>query len=234
MRAIFLADAHLRHPDDENYQKLLSFLDSQIGHIDGLFLLGDIFEFWIGYRHVVFSAYLPLLTRLQELVSAGCTLYYVEGNHDFNLGAFFENTLQCTVITDEAIVDWDNQKICLCHGDLINKELKGYRLLRAFWRSRPIKLLAEILPPDQVWHFGHWLSNKSGKYKSSTKRFDPAPLVRPYALTRLNSCDAFICGHFHHPARFDESLGTTIILGDCIQQSSYLELTDGQFTLKTF
>jgi len=234
MRALFIADAHLHRPDDENYRKLVELLDAQIGQLDGLFLLGDIFEFWIGYSHVVFSAYLPILEKLHALHESGCKLYYVEGNHDFNLGPYFSNTLNCQIIPDEAIIDWDGQKLWLCHGDLINKELKGYRLLRAFWRSLPVKVLTAILPPDAIWKFGNWLSEKSGKYKITSKRFDPTPLVQPYAEQCLKNADAFICGHFHQPTLKETESGTSIILGDCIDQYSYAELVDGTFSLKTF
>ena len=55
MKAIFLSDAHLRRPEDKNYQLLLDFLDRQ-KDLDALFLLGDIFEFWIGYKHLAFTA----------------------------------------------------------------------------------------------------------------------------------------------------------------------------------
>jgi len=234
MRAVFIADAHLRHPTDKNYQKLVDFLDAQIGRLDGLFLLGDIFEFWIGYRHVVFSSYLPVLEKLHALHTSGCRIFYVEGNHDFNLGPFFAETLDCQIITDEAVVDWDGRKIWLCHGDLINRELKGYRLLRAFWRSLPVRTLAALLPPDAVWMFGTWLSDKSGKYKTTSRSFDPRPLVFPYADQCLRQADAFICGHFHQPTLRDEELGTTLILGDCIDQYSYAELVNDTFSLQTF
>jgi len=59
MRAIILADAHLRHPQDHNYKQLLKFLEQQ-QDLDGLFLLGDIFEIWLGYRHSVFANYIAL------------------------------------------------------------------------------------------------------------------------------------------------------------------------------
>jgi UDP-2,3-diacylglucosamine hydrolase len=233
MRAVFIADAHLRHPTDKNYQKLVDFLDDQIGRLDGLFLLGDIFEFWIGYRHVVFSSYLPVLEKLHALHASGCRIFYVEGNHDFNLGPFFAETLDCRIITEEAVIDWDGRKIWLCHGDLINRELKGYRLLRAFWRSLPVRVLAALLPPDAIWKFGTWLSDRSGKYKQTCPGFDPLPLVRPYAEEKLKQSDAFICGHFHHPALLEDSSGSLLILGDFIDQFSYAELCDGQFSLKT-
>lgn len=235
MRAIFIADAHLRSPNDENYLKLLDFLDSQIGRLDGLFLLGDIFELWIGYRHVAFSSYIPILEKFRALSESGCRIHYVEGNHDFNLGPYFSKTLNCRIITDEEVVEWDGHKIWLCHGDLINQELKGYRLLRAFWRCLPTRMLAALLPPDLVWKFGFWLSDKSGKYKKSAVRgFDPSPLVLPYAEACLQKSDAFLCGHFHRPFIQESMNGTILILGDCINQFSYAELSDGRFSLKTF
>lgn len=234
MRAIFIADAHLRHPDDQNYRRLVDFLDAQIGQLDGLFLLGDIFEVWVGYRHVVYSAYLPLLEKLQAHRQAGCKLYYVEGNHDFNLGPYFTDTLNCQVIPDEEVVEWQGQKLWLCHGDLTNKELKAYRLWRTLLRSLPVRVLFALLPPGAIWSFGNWLSDRSEKYKSTSHSFDPIPLVNSYAQECLKSSDAFICGHFHQPTLSEDEAGTTLILGDCVDQYSYAELVDGTFTLKTF
>jgi UDP-2,3-diacylglucosamine hydrolase len=233
MRALFIADAHLRHPRDRNYRALLNFLDQQQGNLDGLFLLGDIFEFWVGYRHVVFAEHLPLLTRLQQLNQEGCQLFYVEGNHDFNLGGFFSKTLKCKVIPDQQIVPWNGQKIFLCHGDLANPQDKGYRLLRAFWRSRTLKLIANIVPPDSAWRFGNYLCDLSRK-KVHTHR-DPSALVLPYAARAFaQGAERFVCGHFHYPLQTTIAEKSVTVLGDWIQQFSYLELIDGEATLKTF
>ena len=83
MRAVFLADAHLRNPGDANYQALLQFLGEQEGHTDLLGLLGDICEFLVGYPDSVFPAYRPLFDALRRLQQGGTRLVYVEGNHDF-------------------------------------------------------------------------------------------------------------------------------------------------------
>ena len=233
MRAIFIADAHLRHPEDPNYQKLLDFLEQQQGNLDALFLLGDIFEFWIGYRSVVFSEHLPLLSRLQQLSANGCRLYYVEGNHDFNLGAFFTHTLQCTVIPDQQIVSLGDQKIFVCHGDLANSEAKAYLLLRTFWRSRFLKFLSKIVPPDSAWRLGNFLCDLSRKKKRT--QHDPSPLVIPYAQKSLaTGADSFVCGHFHYPLQTTIEAGQVFVLGDWVKQFSYLELIDKNYTLKSF
>lgn len=93
MRAIFIADAHLRHEGDENYRLLVEFLTELRGTVDTLFILGDLFEFWIGYETVPFTHYLPILKKLQELAENGTEIVYLEGNHDFHMGPFFTKTL---------------------------------------------------------------------------------------------------------------------------------------------
>ncbi len=233
MRAIFIADAHLRHPQDQNYKNLLNFLEQQQGNLDALFLLGDIFEFWIGYRSVVFSEHLPLLARLQDLSNNGCQLFYVEGNHDFNLGAFFTDTLKCTVVADQKVVTLGRQKIFICHGDLANTQAKSYLLLRAFWRSGFLKFLSRIIPPDLTWRFGNYLCDLSRKKKH--QQHDPSSLVIPYAKKSLVlGAETFICGHFHYPLQTAIEEGQVIVLGDWIHQFSYLELVNEIYELKTF
>lgn len=233
MRAIFIADAHLRNPQDKNYHNLLKFLEQMQGNLDALFLLGDIFEFWIGYNSVVFSEHLPLLNQLQKMSDDGCQLYYVEGNHDFNIGAFFTEKLRCTVVPDQKIVTLGQQKIFICHGDLANPEAKGYLLLRAFWRSGFLKFLSKIVPPDSAWRFGNYLCSLSRKKKRQMR--DPSPLVIPYAKKSLaTGADSFVCGHFHYPLEIRLDEGHVTVLGDWIKQFSYLELVDGNFTLKSY
>ncbi len=233
MRAIFIADAHLRHPQDQNYRYLLDFLEQQQANLDALFLLGDIFEFWIGYSHVVFSEHLPLLNRLQQLADNGCRLFYVEGNHDFNLGRFFTETLHCTVIPDQQIVDWGGRQIFICHGDLANPQAKGYLMLRAFWRSSFLRILAKIVPADVCWRFGNFLCDLSRKKKRQQR--DPSALVLPYAKTCLaQGAEHFICGHFHYPLQTTLDEGQVTVLGDWIKHFSYLELLEDRFALKSF
>ncbi len=233
MRAIFIADAHLRHPDDDNYKNLLKFLEQEQGNLDALFLLGDIFEFWIGYRSIVFSEHLPLLSRLQQLSNSGCRLYYVEGNHDFNLGSFFTETLKCTVIPNQEIVTFGQQKIFICHGDLANPEAKGYLRLRAFWRSGLIRFISKIVPPDSAWRFGNFLCDLSRKKKRQQQ--DPSAVVIPYAKKSLAlGADSFVCGHFHYPLQKNIEEGRVTVLGDWVKQFSFLEVIDDSYELKSF
>jgi len=109
MRKVFIADAHLRSPEDENYRKLLLFLAGLRGTTDTLFIMGDLFEFWIGYRHPPFTHYFPVLEQLRRLTESGTRIIYFEGNHDFHMGPFFKETLQARVYRGPAIIDLDGK-----------------------------------------------------------------------------------------------------------------------------
>ncbi|MDD2500940.1 MAG: metallophosphoesterase, partial [Geobacter sp.] len=87
MRTIFLADAHLHHPDDSNYRLLLRFIESLQGTTDTLCILGDLFDFRVGLPALAFAEQEPLLMALERLQAAGTRLIWLEGNHDFLLGA---------------------------------------------------------------------------------------------------------------------------------------------------
>ena len=230
MRALFLADAHLRQPQDKNYQLLLNFLDRQ-RDVDALFLLGDIFEFWIGYKHLVFTPYIPLLEKLRQLSNRGTKLYFVEGNHDFNIGPYFTETLHCTVIPNQQQINWDGKTILVSHGDLLKAD-KKYQRLRSFWRSWPVRALSRIVHPDLVWAFAMWLCTKSPKNNPENHHYDPSPYLLPFA-ERSNS-DIAICGHFHHPLELEHQGTHVIALGDWISQFSYAEMIDGEIKLRQY
>ncbi|SHI48808.1 UDP-2,3-diacylglucosamine hydrolase [Malonomonas rubra DSM 5091] len=233
MKAIFIADAHLRYAKDENYRKLLDFLDQQ-QDLDALFLLGDIFEFWLGYRHLVFSAYVPILEKLRHFAENGTKLYFVEGNHDFNIGPYFTETLGCKVITDQDLIEWDGKKLFLSHGDLLNPS-KGYQALRSFWRCAPIRLLSKVLHPDPVWAFGIWLSDISSRKKRGKSSWDPSPLIHPLISTELGKkADVILCGHFHQPLQSEVMGKQVVAVGDWIKQFSYAEMINGEISLKTY
>jgi UDP-2,3-diacylglucosamine hydrolase len=236
MRDLFIADAHLLDPGDANYRLLLKFLRAQRGRTRTLVLLGDIFEFWIGYRSCVFSAYVPLLETLRELRLAGTRIVYVEGNHDFHLGPYFAETLGCEILPDGGVIELDGWKIHVSHGDLIDPADRGYRLLRRFLRSPFLRLLAAILPPDWAWAIARWAGNLSRRSHSpSPRREAPMHLLEEHARRRFASgCQAVVTGHFHAPARRDFDGRVLIALGDWIDQYSYAVFAEGEFSLTEF
>ena len=236
MRAVFLADAHLRQPSDDNYRALLAFLAEQEGRTDLLALLGDICEFLVGYPESVFPPYVPLFEALDRLQRSGTRLVYVEGNHDFHLEPGFRNRFPCRILPDGGTVELDGQRILLVHGDLVNRADRGYRLLRASLRSLPLRRLIRLLPPDLTW----WIAQRSSQASRSSRqnksrRWPARDLLIPYAQEQLTEgYRAVITGHFHQPSHERLEGGELIALGDWIDQYSYAVWEDGSFRLERF
>ena len=161
MRKVFIADAHLTCETDENYRLLLNFLAELPGNTDTLFILGDLFEFWIGYPEVHFTHYLPVLEQLRRLHEKKVEIVYLEGNHDFHMGPFFQETLKARVFRGPAIFDLDGKKVYLCHGDQVNKADYGYRLLRSLLHNQAIGAVIPLVPPAVASFIAKWMGRAS-------------------------------------------------------------------------
>ena len=236
MRKILIADAHLRMPDDPNYRKLLEFLSGLAGNTDTLFILGDLFEFWIGYRNTPFTHYLPVLEKLRQLAESGVSIVFFEGNHDFHMGPIFTETLKARVYRGPAILDIEGKRVALCHGDQINDSDPGYRLLRFLMHNRLSGMMIPIIPP----RFISWVADQMGRsskkrHKVRNRKWDFRGILQSYAERRFaDGCDIVISAHFHTP--FLERNGDRILLslGDWITQFSYGEWHNGDLKLKTY
>ena len=239
MRKVFIADAHLKQAGDENYRKLLRFLAELRGTADTLFILGDLFEFWIGYRQVSFMHYLPVLEELRQLRAHGVSIVYLEGNHDFHMGPFFEETLSAKVYPGPAVVKLDCKLVYLCHGDQINRRDYGYRLLRLVFHNPLIRLLTHIVPPAVPSYIAERLGAKSKQnHHQRRAKWDYPRLMREFADERFREgYDAVVSAHFHTPFMEESTDGSSRVLlslGDWITQFSYGEWQDGILSLKTY
>ncbi len=235
MRALFLADAHLRQPTDPNYRTLLEFLAQQCGRTDLLVLLGDIFEFWIG-KNKVPEEHKALIEQLEKMTRQGTRLVYVEGNHDFHLGPVFTSRLNCQVLPDGGSIHIDGKSVFLAHGDLANPQDTAYRYLRNFLRSSLIRTLIRILPDNLLMAIASRASHESRKGSGDKqKRWPAKQILKPYAEQIIAAGhQAVITGHYHEP--FHEKLGDgeLIALGDWISQFSYGVYQEQSFKLETY
>jgi UDP-2,3-diacylglucosamine hydrolase len=238
MRAVFIADAHLRSPDDHNYLMLLRFLEEVRGTADLLVILGDLFEFWIGYPADAFPHYRPVLDSLLRLKDAGTGIVYCEGNHDFHLGPFFTKTLQAEVHPGPAVLSLAGKKVLICHGDEINRGDIPHRLLRALLHGPLVPALIPLVPASAAAAIARQLSRRSHEQRAKKMRpFDGRAMIRTHAAEWFEKgCSAAVNGHFHIPFRETsaDNSRTILSLGDWITQFSYGEFDDGLVSLKTF
>lgn len=232
MKHLFLADTHLSDPADPIYRQVMNLLEEHTGQLRTLVLLGDIFEFWIGYRHVVFSSYVPLLEKLRQLREAGTQLVFVEGNHDFHLGPYFRDILDCRILPDGGPLELDGRRIFLTHGDLVNPHDKGYRRLRRVLRHPLTRRLLSWIPPDAAWAVARRASRLSArKGNGRQRRRIPDEALLAFARERFEEgYDTVITGHFHVPLQRCRDGQSLLALGDWSHGPSYILLEQGAFT----
>lgn len=239
MRTLFLADAHLLSPDDPNYRALCRFLKELNGTVEALYIMGDLFDFWLGFPCSSFiSPHEPLLQALDELKRSGCRLVYFEGNHDFHLGAVFSNRLGAEIHTKPAILEIQGKKLYLCHGDQINRQDYGYRFLRMILHNRLTGSLVRIFPTKLALRIRDRLQETSrAGYEAKTARWNYVQIIRSKGQElERNGVDALVTGHFHIPLceTGDGSNFTILSLGDWMGEFTYGEMIDGTLHLKTY
>jgi UDP-2,3-diacylglucosamine hydrolase len=237
MRKIFIADAHLKSPQDQNYRTLIRFLETLPSDTESLYLLGDVFEFWIGNPDPVYSHYREIIDCLKRVRGRGVRIVYFEGNHDFHLDRFFESVLQAEVYKAGAVVEIGGRKVYLCHGDQINRDDYRYRAFRFLLHSRLVRALVPLFSRRLTSYTASTLSKRSSKKHAARRvRWDYRVILDDFARSRFAAgCDAVIVGHYHLPIIKEDGDGHLFIaLGDWITQYSYAQWLDGTFTLESY
>ncbi len=238
MRTIFIADAHLVSPEDTNYRRLLRFLRDLEGNLDTLYVMGDLFDFWLGFPSHNYPQYDAVIDALERLVAHGCRLVYFEGNHDFHLGTIFSQRLKTEIHTGPAVECVQGKRLYICHGDQINKEDRLYRLLRFLLRSRLVTTGIKYFPPIWAQNIrGHLQKKSQAGYAVKTARWDYRQILLDFAgYLQKQGCDGLVTGHFHLALREDlpGSVFSILSLGDWMEKFTYGEMLDGNLQLMTY
>ncbi|MBK7140522.1 MAG: UDP-2,3-diacylglucosamine diphosphatase [bacterium] len=236
MALYLFSDAHLGTGSPESEQTKLANIARLFELVksdgDRLIILGDLFDFWFEYKHVVPKAHFEVLFRLHELRARGIQIDYISGNHDFWMDDFFEKQIGIVVHRDTLTLDYGGKKLFLCHGDGLAKADSGYRFLKKILRNRFNIWLYRKLPPDWAYPLAKWVSGSSREY-TSRRDHEFANDYRQYAQGKLaEGNDVVVIGHLHIPVfeKFDN--GTYINSGDFIHHFTYVKLDNSGVSLE--
>lgn len=220
MKRVFVSDVHLDEPHSKRYGAFLIFLDQvlQDSKVQELYLMGDIFDLWLGSRNVFFKKHQKVIRKLEDL-SQKIKIFYFEGNHDFLIPPdWLKSNFQ--VFADAQIFDFEGKKVLLCHGDLLNRKDYSYRALRWFFRSAFSRFLIAVLPEKLIYKIGASLSTTDMKASTSGERLESFLTKWKGWIkdTDLTGVDILIAGHFH--VRLEEKVGSlqTFNLGSWLEE----------------
>lgn len=213
---IFVSDAHLSGNEPGEIERFLSFLKTERDRIGCLVLLGDIFEFFFGFKPSIwnkkgniFSDYLPVFYELQNFYHEGIKIKYYEGNHDFFLNSFFSKqfNMEIEVYTRGSEEVLDGKKVYIEHGDLSNTEDYWYRIFRRTLKNKITYQIIQFAGPSLSRRVAR-IINKRSYCKFHLK----SPLKPPRAFYHfarkkfLEGFDIVILGHSHFPEKREEIL----------------------------
>ena len=230
--AYFISDAHLGI-DLKGYESreknLIRFFDEIVHGADHLFIVGDLFDFWIEYKTAIRSCYFPILCALSNLRKSGTEITYITGNHDFAVKSFLTDSLGITIIHDHYQCTYQNKKIHFFHGDGIVAKDWGYRILRKILRNPLNQALYKTLHPDFAIWFAEFFSGSSRKYLADKLTDSKINEYKEAAKIMLDSGDELVVfGHTHRPQLWKTETDKHFLNpGEWIKQYTYGTLTNG-------
>ena len=231
MSTLFVSDLHLDPERPEITALFGRFLDGDARGADALYILGDLFEAWVGDDDPS-EAGAFVAERLRALVEAGVPTYFIRGNRDFLLGDAYATRCGMTLLDDPTVVDLYGTPSLLLHGDLLCTDDAAYQQFRAQTRDPQwqAQFLAQPLAARLAFAAQARAASQARYGELVAKGMaetvgDVAPATVQAWFERFG-IRRMIHGHTHRPAIHDEGHGRTrIVLGDWYQQGSVLRVS---------
>lgn len=241
MRRVFLSDVHLSPHRPERTVRFLRFLEREAPRTDELYILGDLFDYWIGPKHLRLGEYREAIDALRDVVGCGVRVVFLCGNRDFYMCGFSEAT-GIEVVPNRTYhrMTIGSHQVYLCHGDYMEgRRGLGFAVQR-FIRSRFVEWIWTRLPT--------WIAERGARfYRWVSERKKPPAAVQSARLAPYGLCagqvaaelargtDIIVCGHIHRAQEVTSPVegmqGTLYTLGDWEDTGHHLVEEDGSWCM---
>lgn len=219
-RYVFVADLHLgpdTDPDGARERAFVSFLRSLPSDLKGLFLLGDIFDFWIDYRNVVPRGGVRVMAALAELAER-TDVWFFPGNHDWWVTDYFERELGLRVVHEPyRMFEIEGKQVLMGHGDTLGAHDLKSKIIFYLFRNRLFIALFKALHPcwgiglARAWAASSRRRNERHPYVFRGKESGVWRFADAYGRTH-EPADLYIFGHLHTPARMPVDSGGELLV----------------------
>lgn len=226
MATLFISDLHLDETRPRLVEAFEDFLATQAGGAQALYILGDLFESYIGDDDdAPLNARVARATR--KLRDAGVTVYFMHGNRDFLLGRDYAERAGMTLLDDPSVIELSGERVLLAHGDTLCTDDVEYLKFRALARDPAWQRAFLAKPLGERRAFAAQARGESRKHTASAKpEIMDVNQSAVEAAMRAHGVRRLIHGHTHRPATHhfdvDASPAERIVLGDWYEQASAL------------
>ena len=231
MATLFISDLHLDAERPDITALFGRFVDEEARSADALYILGDLFEAWVGDDDPSETgAYVA--QHLRGLREAGVPVYFMRGNRDFLLGDAYARRAGVTILPDPSVVMLHGRPTLLMHGDTLCSDDVDYQQFRAQTRDPDWQRQFLAKPLEARLAFAQQARAASQTRQAGLKAqgamdaiTDVTPATVDSSFARFG-VDSMIHGHTHRPAVHEHAGGRRIVLGDWYEQGSVLRVDD--------
>ena len=234
MAILFISDLHLSPQRPEVTRAFLHFLEKQACTAEALFILGDLFEVWVGDDDSCPTG-IAVQNAIKQLSDKGISVFIQHGNRDFLLGKRFMYNVGATLVTDEYLVEYRDKTALLMHGDTLCTDDIDYIRFRQKMRHPITLLLLRLLPLK----FRQKLANDMRAKSKSANANKPSAIMdvnasEVDAVMAKHDVTTLIHGHTHRPDRHQHKNGERIVLGDWHDKGWVVIWDNNGFELQSF
>ncbi|MCS7250180.1 MAG: UDP-2,3-diacylglucosamine diphosphatase [candidate division WOR-3 bacterium] len=230
-RNYFVSDIHLGINNQKKEEKFLSFL-SIIKEKDTLFILGDLFEYFLEYYTVIPKNCLKVLIKLKELQEKGVKVYYLGGNHDYGILKFLKREFNFIIGDKYFDLIIENKRVYISHGDFIDNSFLT-KLSRLMTKNPINQFFYSFLHPDiglpLAQFFIHFSRKKEGNLNLKEEFYN-------FAKEKITKekYDIVVLGHLHIPTLIKIEKGYYLNTGDWVNNYTYGVIEKDLIELKKY
>ncbi|MEE4219318.1 MAG: UDP-2,3-diacylglucosamine diphosphatase [Xanthomonadales bacterium] len=238
MSTLFISDLHLEDSRPETSGWLLEFLAGPARQAEAVYILGDLFEYWIGDDAVTPTAR-AVAAETARLATGGLALYFQHGNRDFLLGEHYAALAGFSLLPESVVVDLHGTATLLLHGDSLCTDDEPYQAFRRQSRDPAWQATVLAMTVEERIAMARNARETSMQHKGAAALdimdVNEAAVIQAF---KDNAVARIIHGHTHRPAVHHHDLGggvtgTRIVLADWYQAGSYLEVNAEEAVSRT-
>ncbi len=226
---LFISDLHLDNVRPHIIDLFIGFLHGRARGADALYILGDLYEYWIGDDDPA-EALQPTIEALAALNRRGVATYFMHGNRDFLIDREFAKRSGCKLLSEAVVIDLYGEPTLIMHGDTLCTDDLTYQKFRARIRNPITRCVLLSLSMNMRRTIARWLRAHSQRAigDKTAEIMDVSPRAVERAMKK-HGVRRLIHGHTHRPAihefEIDGVPATRIVLGDWYEQGSVLRCT---------
>ena len=236
MATLFISDLHLHESRPAITELFLAFLEGEARKAEALYILGDLFEAWIG-DDAPTAHDKTVIAGMKALSDSGVPCYFMRGNRDFLIGERFSRETGFEVLPDPTTVQLHGEPVLLMHGDSLCIDDHEYMAFQQLVRSEAWQqdFLSKSIE-ERIAFAKRARDESSARGKEKSMEIMDVNKEEVKKAMREAGVRRFIHGHTHRPAihdiEIDGEAAQRIVLGDWYEQGSVLRVDDAGYDLQ--